>query len=219
MSLNIKGICLKQHSVSLRGLCAITDAPIGSLETFAQEALRGGASIVQLRDKHSNLAALWQVVPILKRLCDRHGALLIINDNVDLAKAAHGAHLGKEDMPIGAARSILGHEAIIGISCYGDLNRAKEAQNAGADYVAFGACFASRTKPNASVIDLAVISAAKQALKIPVCAIGGITIDNAARVIASGADMIAVIGALKADPFASASSFSALFNANKIAKE
>jgi thiamine-phosphate pyrophosphorylase len=191
---------LKNHSGSLSGLYAITDQSRDAV-SYAREALEGGASIVQLRGKHSSATKLLSEAIAIKRLCAVHGALFIVNDSVELAKlsGANGVHLGAEDQSAETAREILGKDAIIGVSCYGDLERSIKAQEGGADYVAFGACFASDTKKEAKVINLSIIESAAERLSIPICAIGGITGQNAALALERGANMIAVVGALLND--------------------
>jgi thiamine-phosphate pyrophosphorylase len=170
--------------------------PLDSILEKAEAVLRGGARLFQLRDKSSSDAILQPVVRSLRDLCASYGAALIINDRVELAKEANGVHIGSSDAKLSAAREILGAKAIIGVSCYGDLTAAIAAEKAGASYVSFGACFKSRAKPNAPVIDLAVLDEAKKTLKIPICAIGGITIKNAPELLSRGANMIAVISDL-----------------------
>lgn len=185
----------------LRGLYAISDevlTPDALLIQKAEAVLRGGAKLFQLRHKSAGDAALLPIARELKKLCDRYGALLIINDRAELAKksGAHGLHIGREDGALEAAREYLGAKTLIGVSCYGDLNRAETMQKAGADYVAFGSFFASPTKPAAAVVEAGVLNEAKKRLHIPLCAIGGITIDTAPVLIAAGADMTAVISDL-----------------------
>jgi thiamine-phosphate pyrophosphorylase len=185
----------------LRGLYAITDEQLIPEADFAatiEQALRGGTSIIQYRDKSNDAGKRRQQASVLRELCNRYTALLVINDDIDLAKAvgADGVHLGEDDAAIEQARSALGDDAIIGISCYNLLERAVEAQAAGADYVAFGAMFASPTKPLARSASYDLIHQAKARLDIPVCAIGGIDGHNAAGVIVSGADMVALISGL-----------------------
>ncbi|MDH5711811.1 MAG: thiamine phosphate synthase [Gammaproteobacteria bacterium] len=185
----------------LRGLYAITDESLMPENNFldsAEQALLGGARLLQYRDKsHDQNKRLLQA-SALKQYCQRHGALLIINDDIDLALQvqADGIHLGEDDASIDLARRILGSNAIIGISCYNQLELALQAETAGADYVAFGAFFTSPTKPNARVATLELLQAAKQQLRIPVCAIGGITTNNAGMLVEHGADMTAVISDL-----------------------
>lgn len=129
--------------------------------------------------------------------CQRGGAALIINDDVELAAMvnAHGVHLGRDDADPNRARQLLGKQAIIGASCYNDLDRAREMAEQDVDYLAFGSLFASPTKPDAVNCPLDVITRARE-LGLPVVAIGGITLDNAGQAIAAGADFLAVITGL-----------------------
>jgi thiamine-phosphate pyrophosphorylase len=154
--------------------------------------------MIQYRDKSNDAGKRRQQATLLRELCNRYSALLVINDDIELTKTigADGVHLGEDDAAIEQARSALGDNAIIGISCYNQLDRAIEAQASGADYVAFGAMFNSPTKPNARSASYDLIHQAKARLDIPVCAIGGIDGHNAAGVIVSGADMVALISGL-----------------------
>lgn len=202
----------------LQGLYAITSTDQQEIDTLCQTgeaALRGGAKIIQYRDKSKDQAQRRECAERLLQLAQQHGACLLINDDVELAKTvgAHGVHLGQGDMPIGEARRILGTDAIIGITCHDQLTLAREAQAAGADYVAFGRFFASRTKPEAGTAPLALIRQAKRELTIPVAAIGGITLANAAQLIQQGADMLALVEGLfgQADISATAQDFLRLF--------
>jgi thiamine-phosphate pyrophosphorylase len=207
---------LKNILSPLSGLYAISDeilTPIDSILEKALKVLQGGARLFQLRDKSASDEEALSIVRKLRELCDRYGAKLIIDDRVELAKEANGVHIGALDRPISEARSILGSEAIIGVSCYGDLNRAIEAEKLGASYVSFGACFNSATKPNAKVIDHGVFGEAKSRLKIPICAIGGITTQNAPALLGRGADMIAIVSDLwkDGDPKQKAKDFASLW--------
>jgi thiamine-phosphate pyrophosphorylase len=148
-------------------------------------------------------------------MCRPLGVPLIINDDVELAAQvmAKGVHLGKGDADIASARAKLGPNAIIGVSCYNDLDCAIDAEQAGADYVAFGSFFPSRTKPNAVKAEMELLRQAKQQLTIPVVAIGGINADNGAQLVEAGADMLAVITELfgQADVLGAAEKISNLF--------
>lgn len=182
----------------LRGLYAITQPhPEGfdALQNQVAAALLGGVRVVQYRDKQSGEARRRSEGKALLALCREHDALLIINDDADLARAigADGVHVGKQDDDIASVRNRVGSEAIIGISCYNRLPLAVAAQMAGADYVAFGRFFPSMSKPEAVQADIALLSEAKRSLQIPVVAIGGITPENGATLIQAGADMLAVI--------------------------
>jgi thiamine-phosphate pyrophosphorylase len=156
-------------------------------------AIRGGAGMVQYRVKRA-LEPIREVTGLLE-LCRRAGVPLIVNDDVELAAAvgADGVHLGRDDVSLRQARQRLGTKAIIGVSCYNDVQRAALAVAESADYVAFGRFFPSRTKPNAPCADPATLTAAKATLAVPIVAIGGITVDNAAPLLKAGADWLAVI--------------------------
>ena len=182
----------------LSGLYAVTDATLQRPDQLAgavEQALLGGARLVQYRDKSSDVTFRRRQAAALIELCNSHGVPLIINDDVELAadSGAHGVHLGIDDAQIDHARRLLGDAAIIGVSCYNDLQRARQAAQEGADYIAFGRFFASRTKPRAVQAGLDLVSAARQELALPVAAIGGITPDNAAALLAAGVDMLAVV--------------------------
>jgi thiamine-phosphate pyrophosphorylase len=188
------------HRDKLRGLYAITpetqntaDAANGLARVRA--ILRGGARIVQHRDKSGDVARQREMAMALRALTRDFGALLIVNDSLPLALAveADGVHLGGDDGDLAVAREALGQDRILGASCYANFDRARAAARAGADYVAFGAVFASPTKPRAVRADLGLFRRCRDELGVPACAIGGITLDNAASVVAAGADMLAVI--------------------------
>lgn len=182
----------------LRGLYVVTDETLTPADTMmirVESALRGGAAIVQLRDKTLPRATTLARACELAALCRRYDALLIVNDDPLIAREAdaHGVHIGRDDADIAAVRAVVG-DRIVGVSCYGDLDRALAMQEAGADYVAFGAFFPSGTKPAAPTVPLDVLTRAKERLSLPICAIGGITLRQAAGLIDAGADMTAVIG-------------------------
>ncbi|MEW8505941.1 MAG: thiamine phosphate synthase [Candidatus Thiodiazotropha sp.] len=182
----------------LRGLYAITDSQLSPgdlLLRHAEAALSGGATVIQYRDKTGSTAQRLADAATLSGLCRDRDALLIINDDVDLAARvdAGGVHLGAQDSSLSFARKHLGKRAVIGISCYNQLGRAREAAASGADYIAFGRFFPSRSKPDAVRAHIELLSAAKSELGIPLVAIGGITPENGAPLINAGADMLAVI--------------------------
>jgi thiamine-phosphate pyrophosphorylase len=189
---------------ALRGLYVITDnrlTPHDRLQECVEQTLRGGAAIVQYRDKHSNDATRLEEANALNRLCRDYDALFIVNDDVLLAQrcAAHGVHLGQDDEVLASARDFLGPNYIIGASCYNRMDLAVQAVKAGANYIAFGRFFPSGTKPGAVQADPALLQQAR-ALDVPVCAIGGITEANAAGLITAGADMIAVVEGVFGQP-------------------
>lgn len=208
-----------RSSLPLRGLYAITDAqltPGDTLVPAVAAALRGGARIIQYRDKSGDGLRRLREASALVALCGRHDAWLIINDDVELAAAvgAAGVHLGRDDAQLQAARRRLGRDAIIGVSCYNALTRAQAAAEQGADYVAFGRFFPSLTKPQAAQADPELLRSAHAVLSVPLVAIGGITPDNGGLLIEAGADMLAVIHGVFGQPDieAAARRFTALFH-------
>lgn len=183
-----------------RGLYAITPdgVPAGQLLGQVDAALAGGVRWLQFRDKSADAGQRLALAAALQLRCAAAGARLIINDDVDLALAvgAAGVHLGADDGDLAAARGRLGAQRILGASCYADLGRAEHAAAAGADYLAFGAVYPSSTKPAAVRASLALLREARARFAVPLAAIGGITADNAAPVIAAGADLLAVVSDL-----------------------
>ena len=140
---------------------------------------------------------------------------LAINDNAELAHqiGADGVHIGKDDGGIAHARKILGNKAIIGLSCYDDINTALQAEKNGVDYVAFGRFFPSTSKPLALPAHIETLMLAKKQIKLPIVAIGGILPDNGAQLISAGADVLAVIGGIfENNPEQSAHSYMNLFS-------
>jgi thiamine-phosphate pyrophosphorylase len=206
----------------IRGLCAVTvdDPLLPRLSALVKAALDGGTPFVQYRNKAAPRPLRRAQAAEMLRICRASGAKLIINDDVWLAVeiGADGAHIGRDDAPGGslaAARDALGPKRILGVSCYTELARGEEAVKAGADYLAFGSMFASRTKPAAVRAPLEMLGEARRRFGLPVAAIGGITLDNAPEVIAAGADMIAVVSDLfdAMDIKARAASYQQLFAA------
>jgi thiamine-phosphate pyrophosphorylase len=196
------------------GLYAITDGPRDDLLAVAREALQGGATMLQYRDKTHDAARRLREASALATICGEFDAPLILNDDVELARAsgAAGVHLGEDDSGVAAARATLGPDAIIGVSCYDSLQRAREAAAAGADYLAFGAFFPSITKPGARHATPGLLRDARE-FGLPMVAIGGITHENGGSLIKAGADYLAVVSALfgARDVRAAARRFTALF--------
>ncbi|MDD2758811.1 MAG: thiamine phosphate synthase [Methylomonas sp.] len=198
-----------------RGLYAITQAEGKTMDQVVAEvesALKGGAVVVQYRDKQAIDAMA--LARRLLTLCHAYGAPLLINDSVELALAvgADGVHLGKDDGDIYAARKRLGPAAIIGVSCYNDVAKACQAAENGANYVAFGRFFPSGSKPLAAPADIETLKIAKRQLEIPIVAIGGILPENARQLLEAGADLLAVIGGLfDHEPQTAAAAYQALF--------
>jgi thiamine-phosphate pyrophosphorylase len=204
-------------SRAIRGLYAVTpdDADTLGLLAKVEAALAGGASLLQYRNKSAGAALRLVQARALLLLCRQYGVPLIINDDLELALAldAAGLHLGMEDGSLSHARGKLGPDKILGASCYDLLDRAAAAAREGASYLAFGSFFLSGVKPGAVRAPLSLLVRAKRELSLPVVAIGGITLDNAAQLIAAGADSVAVISAVFSAPDvgAAARRFRALF--------
>ncbi|OQW79644.1 MAG: thiamine-phosphate diphosphorylase [Proteobacteria bacterium ST_bin11] len=199
-----------------RGLYAITqpeNRTINQVVKDVEAALRGGASVVQYRDKNPLDAP--QVAGLLLQLCHAYHAPLLINDSVSLALAvgADGVHLGRDDGEIAEARRLLGPNAIIGVSCYNDVEKARTMAQAGADYVAFGRFFPSGSKPLAAPAEIVSLQRAKQSIDVPIVAIGGILPKNGGTLLAAGADLLAVIGGIfDHEPESAARAYQTLFN-------
>lgn len=203
---------------ALRGLYVITDSTLmesGELVGRVALAIQGGASMVQYRYKGKDGMRYGGEVRALCALCRSYGIPFIVNDDVALAQAsgAGGVHLGRDDPTPAQARRILGLDAIIGVSCYNSMELALQAEAAGADYVAFGRFFPSRTKPEAVKADLALLRQARTRLSIPIAAIGGITPERGAALIEAGADLVAVVHGVFGEPdtFEAARRYARLF--------
>ena len=194
---------LRQQKITrLTGLYVIIDTQTLGLKNeveTARKAIRGGARIIQLRDKHHSKGELLAIAQKLKDLCHKSDALLIINDHLDIALAADadGLHIGQTDLPLSAVRRELPIDKIVGYSTT-TLAQAMRAEADGADYVAVGSIFPSPTKGGSTVIGLERLRQIKQGISIPLVAIGGISKDNIAQVMAAGADSAAVISAVLA---------------------
>ncbi|RDH42645.1 thiamine phosphate synthase [Zooshikella ganghwensis] len=206
-----------KSSFILKGLYAITDEhllPPNQLVAKVDAALAGGTQVLQYRNKQGSPSLRLQQALALKKLCHHYHVPLIINDDIKLAHTigADGVHLGQSDIAIAQARHTLGNQAIIGATCHGSMELAKQAVSQSADYVAFGRFFTSKTKPEAPTASLNML-ANIHTLDTPSVAIGGVTIDNASQLIAQGISMVAVIHDLftAADVFAQAARFKSLF--------
>lgn len=178
---------------------ALTDqhfTPLNTLKAQINELLANGVKIIQYRNK-SQIHNI-NILKDISNICKNSGARFIINDDINLAKivGASGVHIGKDDDSLQKARDVLGYDAYIGVSCYNDLERAKDAINNGADYVAFGALFASPTKPNAPLCSINTIKEAKTKLNSKIAVIGGINISNLNSVKDLEIDYIAIVSAL-----------------------
>ena len=201
----------------IAGLYAITPDIENTALLLAkvEAALQGGASVLQYRNKLASHKLKTQQARALLPLCRQYNVPLVINDSVKLCLTldADGVHLGADDGNLDEVRARIGNDKILGASCYNRFDLALNAQQAGADYVAFGACFSSSTKPNAVVASLDLFQQAQAQLAVPSVAIGGITQTNASQVIQAGASAIAVINALFAvdDVKSQATQFKQLF--------
>ena len=189
----------------------ITPPQIADMEAFCDElrAVLSAAPVacLQIRLKELNGdktagSALIQAAAAIKPICHEFGTLFIVNDNPDIAKEtdADGCHIGQSDMDYFSCRELLGGDAIIGVTCHNSKGLAFEAANAGADYIAFGAFFETGTKDVRHRAELEILEWWHEAVEIPSVAIGGITVENAAQVIAAGADFIAVSSGVWAHP-------------------
>lgn len=188
----------------VQGLYAITDQHMIAAKKFTsriRQVLEGGASVIQYRDKSQHHQLRLEQAESLVTLCKEFGALSIINDDIELAKAvqADGVHIGSEDDDVSYARAQLGENKIIGVSCYANLDLAKKVVSSSADYVAFGSIFASSTKQQAAIAGLDILQLAKQELSVPIVAIGGIKLDNLDSVLATGVDSVAIISGVFAN--------------------
>ncbi|MCF1490567.1 thiamine phosphate synthase [Pseudomonas sp. AA27] len=185
--------------MTLRGLYAITDSQLlaGRFLSHVEAALEGGVCLLQYRDKSDDAGRRLREAEALTKLCERYGTQLIINDDAELAaRLGVGVHLGQTDGPLTPARALLGRQAIIGSTCHASLDLAQQAASEGASYVAFGRFFNSVTKPGAPAAGVELLEQARAQVKLPIAVIGGITLDNAAPLIAHGADLLAVIHGL-----------------------
>jgi thiamine-phosphate pyrophosphorylase len=201
------------------GLYAITESrltPPGMIIEEVSLAIDGGAVVIQYREKHLSREERGREARALARLCHERDIPLIINDDIELAAAcgAAGVHLGQDDAPVSRARRRLGQRAIIGVSCYNQMERARIAAGTDASYVAFGRFFPSNTKPEAVHALPALLTQARREIKLPIVAIGGITPENGAELVHAGANLLAVIHGVFGQPdiSAAAQAYAALFN-------
>jgi thiamine-phosphate pyrophosphorylase len=183
-------------------------------------ALDGGdVAAFQLRLKDLGDDAIARAADTLRPICQQRGVAFIMNDRPDLAVRldCDGVHIGQEDMPYAEARRIVGPDRQIGVTCKASRHLAMEAAEAGADYVAFGAFFASSTKTVTTPADLEIVTWWSELMEIPCVAIGGITVDNCRPVIAAGADFLAVAGGVwnyRNGPEAAVRAFNEIFSAH-----
>lgn len=183
------------------GLYAITpERPHAepSLADQVEQAILGGARIIQYRDKSDDSDKRRAEAASLLGVCRHHYVPLIVNDDIELAVTvgADGVHLGKDDVTPAEAKYALGGDALIGVSCYNVLENAERAQAQGADYVAFGRFFPSASKPDTVPANPRLLQRARLRIRLPIVAIGGITPQNGGPLITAGADMLAAIDAV-----------------------
>ena len=191
------------------------------LDEILAAALAGGAEMIQLREKTEPSGTLFPLAQRLLARCRAAGVPFIVNDRVDLAVAlgADGVHVGQEDLPPAAARSLMKPGMVLGLSTHSE-EQAAAAQAAGADYVAVGSIFPTTTKPIRHLVGPALARRVRPLVRVPLIGIGGITPENAAEVIAAGCDGVAVISAVCAapDPAAAARRFVSAIDAVRLLK-
>ena len=184
---------------NLKGLYVITDKKLIDRDSFietVEKSIRGGARIVQLREKDTPENEIVELGSELIKVTKKYNVPLIINDSPELAKeiGADGVHLGGDDKSIKDAREILGANSIIGATCYNEIERGLKAVEDGADYVAFGTPYYTPTKPERQPTSIDTLKEAVSLINtIPVFAIGGITKENAEPILETGVDGVAVI--------------------------
>jgi len=182
----------------IQGLYAITPSKNLDIALIERVITKHQVKVLQYRHKADNEQLRLDEASQLRELCLTHNTLFIINDDINLCEkvGADGVHLGQNDASIQAARAQLGNNAIVGVSCYNQLELAIQAQSQGANYVAFGALFTSSTKPNAKHCPLSVVTQAKKRLHLPIVGIGGITFENQQHAFDAGCDAVAMIDTL-----------------------
>lgn len=202
-------------------LYLITPPAIGDLGAFAREleaALSAGdVACVQIRLKNAGDDAIRAAVTALMPVCHAHGVAVILNDRPDLAAelGCDGVHVGPDDPPYAEARRIMGAKATVGVTCRNSRHLAMDLADEGADYVAFGAFFLSTTKDASTQADIEIIEVWSDTTNVPCVAIGGITVDNCAALVAAGADFIAVSAGIWSHPqgpAAAVRAFNAVFD-------
>ena len=185
---NLPGLYVIIDTLALKGRSHIE---------VASQAIRGGAKTIQLRDKAHSKKELLPIAQQLRNLCAEHNVLFIMNDYLDLTLAvdADGLHLGQDDLPIKVARRLLPMDKILGGSVR-TMEQATTIQSEGADYIAVGSIYPTASKETVEVVGLEKLRQIRQAVTLPLLAIGGINKDNAAQALAAGADSVAVISAV-----------------------
>ena len=185
-------------------LYAVTDRAWTGEHTLyeqAEAALRGGATCLQLREKDMDMDAFANEAAQIRALCHRYGVPFLVNDSVEVARraGADGVHVGQRDMPADKVRALLGPGCIVGVSAQ-TVEQALEAERRGADYLGVGAVFSTSTKRDAAPVSSRTLREICAAVSIPVCAIGGITLENAPTLAGTGIAGLAVVSAVFAAP-------------------
>jgi thiamine-phosphate pyrophosphorylase len=185
------------------------------LIAVSEQAIRGGASLLQYRHKTASDTLRHEQATALLKLCRQLNVPLVINDHLQLCEAldADGIHVGGTDASVASMRARLGSSKIVGASCYGDLQLARDAQASGASYVAFGGFYPSRVKKYAVTTTPSIITLALNELNLPICVIGGMTPENSQVLVEHGAHMVAAISSVYSadDPYLAATHFSQMF--------
>lgn len=195
----------RERAAGMQGLYVVIDREAcrgRALNDVAREAIAGGASVIQLRDKVGSRGEVYRAALELNDLCAGSGVLFVMNDYADVAAAVGAAalHIGQDDLPLEVARKLLSIDTVVGVSCH-SMEGVRRAQEEGADYIAVGAVFPTLQKENQVIVGLDFVREARQQLPgTPLVAIGGITLANAVQVVSAGADAIAVIGAVVLQP-------------------
>lgn len=203
---------------AMRGLYLVTPDwdDTERLLQVTEQALQGGATLLQYRHKTATSALRMTQATALLALCRRHAVPLVINDYADLCMAldADGVHVGGTDASVAHIRALLGPDKIVGASCYGDLQLAHTAAKEGASYVAFGGFYPSRVKKYPVTTAPEIIAQSRASIALPIVVIGGMTADNCVPLIAQGADMVAAISSVysDADPAKAAQQIACLFS-------
>lgn len=203
--------------MEIKGIYLVTEEYAGkSHYDFAFEALKAGVKIIQYREKNKSSRKMLEEALKIKKAVEDYGGIFIVNDRLDIALAAEacGLHIGKEDLPLKKVRKIVGKKLLVGVSV-SSLEEALQAEKDGADYVAVSPVFDTTTKKDAGrALGLEMLRRIKQAVKIPVVAIGGINRENIAEVIKAGSDACAVVSAITRaeDPYKAAKELVELFS-------
>ncbi|WP_418455755.1 thiamine phosphate synthase [Allofournierella sp.] len=185
-------------------LYLVTDRSLMSTETLGEaveQAILGGCTMVQLREKDSSSLDFYQLARGIKKITDRFHIPLMINDRIDIALAvdAAGVHIGQSDLPAAIARKIMGERMLLGVSA-ASVREAVQAQNDGADYLGVGAMFPTDTKTDARLVTKEELQKIRRAVSLPIVAIGGINKENAEELCAVPVDGLAVVSAIIAQP-------------------